>query len=212
MHVLNIRHVLDIILNHSSFEDGSAALKAVSLEVEYAKRELTTGKSIACYNTLINPSTIPYLTPETIRSHFTTFWYKVNLCNLNDSFFIDNCDLIDREKLKYLKRRYIKFDYDYRSEDILPYRATRNFSETFHNTFPDFKDLKMCYNCDCDNEVDILGQLCPTCTENKCPRCDEVPYELPLELDRWGCCSGCAGCKGCKRFGYYYYYYYEDED
>ena len=49
MHVLNIRHVLDIILNHSSFEDGSAALKAVSLEVEYAKRELTTGKSIVGY-------------------------------------------------------------------------------------------------------------------------------------------------------------------
>lgn len=192
MEVLKIRHILDKVLNYLYYSDYLNLLIVLNLEKEYAHRALyiknldnITLKDLLYRN-------LKYFNSQIIRSNFTTFWDNIYLDKFNEKFFIDNADLIDHQKLKQLKKETISFDYGNKYIDIYSYIVTRNFTEKFHQTFPLFKNLKICREYSCLVDIEIIGQLCPSCYKNQCPRCRQV--EFNLELDERGCCQGCAGC------------------
>jgi hypothetical protein len=196
MEVLTIRPILDTILNHLRklwfVDDYLNLLIALNLNVEYSRRELGLKTEDYISKILINHN-LQFFTKEIIRLNFTKFWNNVDFSKLNENFFIDNYDLIDLIKLKQLKKYYLNFECDYYFEDMPTYFSTRNFSEKFHAQFPSYKKLTICSGIyECYNDVEVLGQLCPNCKKNQCPRCKEII--LPqLKLEH-GCCEYCAGC------------------
>lgn len=196
MEVLKVRHILDNILSNLqqfwNADDHLNLLIALQLDNEYAHRELNL-KHLNHVSKVLLTHNLKFFTPEIIRSKFTIFWDKVDLNKFNEQFFIDNNDLIDHEKLKQLKKKNVTFDYKNLHFGIVPHFAKRNFSELFHQTFPIYNELKICYNYECMSDVEVLGQLCTACKSNQCPRCREVI--LPqLVLDDRGCCEECVGC------------------
>lgn len=196
MEVLKVRHILDNILSNLRYgwfaQDNLNLLLALNLLDEYAHRELNLDHKIEHITRVLLNNNLKNFSPETIRSNFTLFWKTIELNKFNETFFIDNYDLIDHEKLKMLKKKCVTFDHTNMYVDVFPVCTMRNFSEKFHKLFPLFERLKVCYNYDCYNETEVLGQLCPKCKKNKCPRCREVIPDL--KLDNWGCCEECAGC------------------
>jgi hypothetical protein len=181
MEVLKIRHILDIILsylrNRWYTQDYLNLLLALNLTDEYAHRVLKLDHSnFQCLTRDLLYHNLKNFSSDFIRSNFTLFWQTINLDKFNEKFFIDNKDLIDREKLKELKKHC---DTNYVT-------VKRNFSEKFHKKFPLFEELKICRILGCNNEIDFLGQLCSNCVENKCPRC--LVVILPkLEMRRGRC-------------------------
>lgn len=197
MEVLKVRHILDNILSYLRggwfAEDYLNLLLALNLTDEYAHRELKLDHSNFQHITrvLLNHN-LKNFSSDSIRPNFTLFWQTIDLDKFNEKFFIDNNDLIDHEKLKELKKKCVIFDDTNPYIDVLPVSRKRNFSEKFHELFPSFEKLKVCHTYECNNETAFLGQLCPNCVENKCPRCLQVI--LPKLEMSWGGCESCLGC------------------
>lgn|SRR5574343_47184 len=192
MEVLKLNPITNNIIKYLDDWDFLSFIQALNLQNEYALRELKISKFSWPKSTLLLEGTIQYIQPEIIRQYFDSIWDLVDLNLFNETFFIDNYDLIDHNKLKQLwKKCFINDSHQVQNVKI--------FSDKLHDIFPTFKNLIICrgwsyYEGECYNEVETLGELCHNCRENQCPRCYYVI--LPkLELDNWGQCGDCAGCK-----------------
>ena len=199
MCVLQNRLVFDQILTHLNINDSTNTIIALKFDVEYLLRFLrieTFTKRSDIRQTFITGRLLRrclfQISKTDVCENFETIWGYLQFRHIPERFFIEHHDLMCDEKLAELKWYSTTFDSNQYAK-IRKIKSERHFSENFHNTFPNYKNIKKCHSYpECDENVKIYGQLCDNCTKNKCYRCGYV--DLPELIYDHGCCSECLGC------------------
>lgn len=180
--------ILYNILDHCDNTSYVNFLIAMHLDIRFTLQNLQDGKTLIYKKKKLLQHNVTHLSKDVTIPNFNKIWEAISPATIDEMFLINHKHLVDVVKVKSKCINFKLTNYPYGK---IPY-TERNFSELFHEAFPKYEDIKICWGC--NKEGSETGKLCQSCTDNQCPRCRFPSVYEPLQMDEWGCCQECAGC------------------
>jgi hypothetical protein len=192
--ILLLDPILYNILDHCDNTSYVNFLVAMHLDIRFTLQNLQDGKTLTYKKRNLLQHNVSRLSKDVTIPNFNKIWEAIFINTIDETFIINHKHLVDIVEVKSQSINFKLTGYPYGK---IPY-TERNFTELFHQVFPQYKDIKICWGCHLlgmsAGEPFETGKLCQSCTNNQCPRCRFPSLYEPLQMDERGCCQECAGC------------------